>query len=302
MLSGEFTHKRMEELRPGIEAMVDRLIDDVLAKGAPVDLVATFTQRLPVSVISALLGVPPEDDDQLLRWSLDHLGLRGDPAIAIGANRSMLAYFDALLMRMVAAPVDPAKDMLSRLAANIQAGKLDHKDAVRLAWQMYFAGADTTANTLALGTLSFLLDRAQRAILVAEPSLLGNAVEEILRFHAVAHLNVARAAAADIALGDRLIPQGDGIYALNNAAGRDPRVFEDPHRFDIERHNAEDHLSFGYGVHQCIGQPLARLELRTVFGRLFQRIPGLTLAVPLEELRFKEDMQVYGLHALPVTW
>jgi hypothetical protein len=185
---------------------------------------------------------------------------------------------------------------------NIKAGNMERRDAVLLAWQFYFAGADTTANMISLGVLSFMLEPEQRAKLLDNPALLNNAIEEMCRFHAIAHYNAARVATADIQVGDQVIPKGDGIYALVNAANRDPAVFAQPDKFDIERKNAQEHLTFSYGLHQCLGQPLARVELRAVFGRLFQRIPGLKLAVPLEELKFKEHMHVYGLYSLPVTW
>jgi len=302
MLTGDFRQKRMQELRPKMEKMVDDLIDNMLAKKAPVDFVDVFSQKLPVNVISALLGVPHEIDDQLIQWVTEQLGLTGDPAVVIKANQDMLAYFDQLIAKMEKGPIDENQDMLSKLVANVQSGSIERMDAVRLAWQLYFAGADTTANMIALGTLSLMLDSEQRNKLVANPSLVENAVEEMLRYHAVAHFNVGRAATADLKVGDEVIPKGDGLYALNNAAGRDPTVFPEPDKFDIERKNASDHVTFGYGIHQCLGQTLARLELRCVFAKLFQRVPGLKLAVPFEQLRFKEDMHVYGLHSMPVTW
>ncbi|MEO8752792.1 MAG: cytochrome P450 [Casimicrobiaceae bacterium] len=302
MLSGDFTQKRMELLRPGIEAMVEKLIDDMLTKGPPVDLVEMLAQRLPVNVVSELLGVSHDDDEQLVKWSLEQLGLTGDPSVAIDANKKMLAYFDDLIKQMETGPVDGNKNTLSRFVENIKAGTIERIDAVLLAWQFYFAGADTTANMISLGVLSFILAPEQQEKLFAKPELLNNAIEEMLRFHAIAHYNAARVATADIKVGDQVIAKGDGIYALVNAANRDPSVFPQPDKFDIERKNAEEHVTFSYGLHQCLGQPLARVELRAVFGRLFQRIPGLKLAVPLEELKFKEHMHVYGLYSLPVTW
>jgi cytochrome P450 len=302
MLTGDFTVKRIEALRPGIEASTDRLIDAIVAKGPPVDMVEMLAQRLPVSVVSDLLGVSHDDDDQLVTWSLQQLGLTGDPAIAVAANKAMLAYFDDLIRRMEKEPIDPSRNTLSRLVANVQNGTIERMDAVLLAWQFYFAGADTTANMISLGILSFILNPGQRDKLLANPAVLNNAIEEMCRFHAIAHFNAARVALADIEVGDCRIPKGDGIYCLLNAANRDPAAFSNPDSFDIERRNAEEHLTFSYGLHQCLGQPLARAELRAVFGRLFQRLPKLELAVPFEALRFKDEMHVYGLYELPVRW
>src|SRR5690606_36675968 len=162
-------------------------------------------------------------------------------------------------------------------------------------------GHETTANMIALGCLSLLLHPDQKDALVADPSLVVGAVEEMLRFHTIVHYNGPRVALEDVEVGGTLIRKGDGVLALISAANRDPAAFDDPDRFDIRR-KAMHHVAFSFGSHQCLGQALARAELQIVFSKLFQRFPNLKLAVPVEELEFRYDAFVYGIEKLPVTW
>jgi cytochrome P450 len=162
-------------------------------------------------------------------------------------------------------------------------------------------GHETTANMIALGTLSLLTNPDQKDALVADPSLVRNTVEEMLRFHTIVHYNGPRVALEDVEVGGTLIKKGEGVLALITAANRDPKAFADPDKFDIHR-PALHHVAFSYGVHQCLGQPLARAELQIVFSTLFQRLPTLRLAVPVEEIKFRYDAFVYGVDALPVEW
>ncbi|ABE36820.1 cytochrome P450-SU2 [Paraburkholderia xenovorans LB400] len=302
MLTRDFTQKRMEELRPQIAAYVNRLIDEMLARGSPGDLVSALALKLPVTVVSMLVGVPYEDHEDLVKWSGQRLDLEQNPTVSESAADNMLAYFDGLLQRKERDPGDGA-DMLSRLVIEqIKPGHLSRLEAIHMVNLLYFAGHETTANQIALGTLSFLLDPRQRALLENNPGLLKNAIEEMLRFHTISHYNSCRVATADVEVGGTLIREGEGAYALIMAANRDPAAFPAPDRFDIERPNSQEHVAFSYGLHMCLGQPLARLELQVCFEALFRRLPRLRLAVPLEELPFKREMYVYGLHALPVTW
>ena len=302
MLTRDFTQKRMEELRPRVQNLVDRMIDDLLNGEPPGDIVRALALRLPVTVISLLAGVPLEDDEQLVRWSNLRLDLSVDAETSESAGKQMLEYFNQLLERREEDPGD-GSDMLGRLVIEqIRPGHLDRKGAAHMINLLYFAGHETTANQIGLGVLHFLMNPDQRQKLIANPELVKNAVEEMLRYDTPPHYNACRVATADVTIGGQTIHAGDGVYALLSAANRDPQAFEEPGRFDIERRNASDQMAFSYGLHQCIGQPLARLELHTVFGTLFKRVPSLTLAVPFEQIQFKRDFYVYGLQALPVTW
>lgn len=302
MLTKDFTQKRIEGERPKIQGLVNQLIDDMIRHGSPIDFVEHFSLKLPVTVLSLMIGVPSEDTALLEKWSIEKLNLTLPPEVTRQASSNMFNYFDALLQRKEADPGD-GSSLLGRLVIEqIRPGHLSREDCVRMLDLLYFAGHDTTANQIALGTLSFLLDPAQRREMQENPALVKPAVEEMLRFHTVAHYNACRVATADVVIGGHQIRAGEGCYALIASANRDPGHFPEPDKFDIHRENADEHVAFSYGIHHCLGQPLARLELEVVCSTLFRRLPGLKLAVPFEELSFKRDMYVYGLHALPVSW
>jgi cytochrome P450 len=213
----------------------------------------------------------------------------------------MEAHLGQIIAQKEADPGD-GSDMLSRLVIEqILPGNVTREEVVRIASLLYSAGHGTTSSQIGLGTLSLLMNPDQRAELEADPSLLSSAVEEMLRFHTIAHFNSARVATEDVMIGGQQILAGEGVYPLIFAANRDPAVFPNPDSFDIHR-NPQEHVAFAYGIHQCLGQPLARLELYTVFGMLFKRLPELKLAVPVEALTFNSTSQVYRLETLPVTW
>jgi len=303
MLTGEFTAQRMEELRPGVEKVVDDLIDKMIEKGPPCDIIESLALSLPISVVTMLIGVPFEDDSKLVKWSADQRDVHAkDLEIGRRANEEMLAYVDGIVARQEKNPGN-GETMLSRLVINqIQPGHLTRQEAVHMLNLLYFAGHETTANQIGLGILDFIENPDQREKLQANPALLRNAIEEMLRYNSITHFSSSRVATADIEIGGQTIKAGEGVFALLSAANRDPSVFPNPDKFDIERPNAKDHLTFSFGVHHCLGQPVARLELKAVFERLFTRLPNLRLAVPFEELDFKEHMFLFGLNALPVTW
>lgn len=302
MLTRDFTHKRMEELRPAIQKLVDDMIDEMVSKGSPADLVEGLALKLPVTVVSLLVGAPYEDHEKLVKWSNDRLNITEDASVSQKAGQSMLEYFDNLLRQREENPGNTS-DMLGRLVEEqIKPGHITRLDAVHMLNLLYFAGHETTANQIAMGALSLLTHPEQRAKLEANPDLLKNAVEEMLRFHTITHYNACRVAIADTLVGGQMIRAGEGVYALLPAANRDPSAYPEPDKFDIERKNAAEQMTFSYGLHQCIGQPLARLEIQTVFQTLFKRLPKLQLAVPFEDIRFKKDMYVYGIFSLPVSW
>jgi len=152
-----------------------------------------------------------------------------------------------------------------------------------------------------MGVLTLLLHHAQLAELKANPELYPEAIEELLRYLTVVHLIVQRVATEDIEIGGTTIPAGEGILPLNLSANRDDAHYPDAATFDIHR-GARDHFAFGWGIHQCIGQPLARVELQIIFETLFRRLPTLQLAVPVDEVSFKLWMPIHGVYSLPVKW
>jgi cytochrome P450 len=163
------------------------------------------------------------------------------------------------------------------------------------------AGHETTANMISLGTAYLLEHPELKAAVTKDPALVPQAVEEMLRYFSISDHATGRVALAGIEVGGTTIAAGEGVLLSNAAANRDQRAFDRPEEFDLYR-QAPSHVAFGYGIHQCLGQNLARLELGVVFTSLLARLPDLRLAAPLEELPFKNDTIMYGLHELPVTW
>ncbi|MGW7794098.1 cytochrome P450 [Streptomyces tricolor] len=301
MLAPEFSVRRMRELRGRVQQIVDQQIDQMLAKGAdgPVDLVTALALPVPSLVICELLGVPYEDHGRFEEWAwaiMNHDISDEDRGVA---HYELDRYVDGLV---TAKEREPGDDMISRLIEfNRRTPAVEHSDIVSMSKLMLVTGHETTANMIALGVLALLEHPDQLAAVRAEPELMPKAVEELLRFFSISDAGTARVALEDIELGGVTIRAGEGILPLNNAANHDERVFPDPDRLDVRR-EARSHLAFGYGVHQCIGQNLARMELDVVYSTLFRRVPTLRLAAPVEELRFKDDAIVYGLYELPVTW
>ena len=302
MLTKEFMVKRMLAMRPDIEAALNRLLDEMEQCPQPVDFIEKVALPLPSLVISIMLGVPYEDHAHLQAWSADRQNLNLEPERLTAAARNMERYISDLLHKKEQDP--SGEDLLSRLAAEwINPGHLSHQDAVQMGVLLYLAGHETTANLIGLGLVSLLMHPEQMADLIKDSSLAKGAAEEMLRYHSITHMNSNRVATADVMIGDTLIRQGEGVLALLHAANHDPMAFTEPGRFDIHRDSRdESHVAFSFGIHQCLGQPLARLELQVVFEVLFRRFPNLQLAVPFEEMDLKRNVFVFGLNSLPVTW
>ena len=300
MLTAAFAIKRIETLRPAIQRIADRLIDDMLAGPTPVDLVSAFALPLPSSVICELLGVPYADHEFFQTSSRILLNSATTPEQARCARRQLTDYLDGLLGQRLAQARD---DLLSELAARVYAGELTRHAAATTAGLLLVAGHETTANMIALGTLALLQHPEQLAALRAtdDPALIAAAVEELLRYLSIVQSGRRRVALEDIPIGGRTIRAGEGVILATEVANRDASVFADPDRLDVHR-DARGHMAFGFGVHQCLGQPLARLELQVVYGTLFRRIPTLRPAVRLDEIPFKHDSLVYGVYELPVSW
>jgi cytochrome P450 len=299
MVTAEFTVKRVKTMRPRIQQIVNDQIDQMLAGERPTDLVQELSLPVPTLVICELLGVPYRDRMLFHGWTRQIVSTTATAEQRAAVMGGLRDY----VMRLVAAKADyPGDDLLSRLVARYQqAGLFDRETLAGVALTLLIAGHETTANMIALGVVGLLENPGQLAALLSDPSLMHGAVEELVRYFPVVDYATSRVAADDIEVAGVLIRRGEGIIAPVGSANRDPRAFPDPDILDIHR-NAHGHLSFGYGIHQCLGQNLARLELEIVYSTLFARIPGLRLAVPVDELPFKHDANVYGVHRLPVTW
>ncbi|MFF5672570.1 cytochrome P450 [Streptomyces hygroscopicus] len=300
MLTAEFRAARVEAMRPGVQKTVDRLLDEMVAAGPPADFVTAFALPLPSLVICRLLGVPYADHGFFQRCSAVAFD-RESTAEEIRASREELTDY---LARLVASKAErPTDDLISRLVVDQEAtGNLTRRQVVNLGLLLLVAGHETTANMTALSVLSLLRHPGQLALLRERPELIPGAVEELLRLHSVAHNGLPRVAVEDVEIGGTTIPAGDPVLLSLTAANHDPRAYDDPGRLDVQR-TARAHVAFGFGVHQCIGQPLARLELRVALATVLRRLPQLRLVdESLGNLGFRHSMTVFGLHNLPVAW
>ncbi|MDV6286806.1 cytochrome P450 [Rhodococcus jostii] len=296
MLSREFIVKRIDALRPAIEAIVDRFIDQLLAAGRPADLISNFALPIPSAVIAELLGVPYSDHEYFQERGRRMLSSEYTLEQSAHAVVELREYLGALAERKRAQPGD---DVLSRLVIERElTGELDREDLKSSALLLLVAGHETTANMIGLGVYTLLRHPEQHSLLRADGQLIKGAVEELLRFLSVVHTGVPRVALEDVPLEDTIIRRGEGVIASIPAANWDPSTFPEPQTFDIRR-EPNRHLAFGFGIHQCLGQPLARKELEIALTRLFDRVPTLELA---GEHLFGPEKSVYGLHQLQVTW
>jgi cytochrome P450 len=300
MVTASFTTKRVAAMRPAVQKIVDDLIDDMLAGPKPVDLVEAFALPMPSLVICELLGVPYSDHDFFQDNSKVIINRHATPDENRAAMGALLNYLDGLMAKKIAEPGD---DLLWGLAERVKAGELPREDAAQMGILLLIAGHETTANMIALGTLALLQHPDQLAQLREsdDPKLVASAVEELLRYLNIPHNGRRRVALEDIEVAGQVIRAGEGLIMPNDVANRDPEAFPDPDRLDIAR-EARHHVAFGFGVHQCLGQPLARVELQVVYSTLYKRIPTLKLATDLDQIQFKHDGAVYGVYELPVTW
>ncbi|MET9915209.1 cytochrome P450 [Streptomyces sp. NPDC006476] len=300
MLAREFTAGRAEKRRTQVEAVVSSLLDDIIAVGPPADLLEELALPLPMLVLCQLFGVPYENYAYFLELSKVILNLTSSQESLDESLGDMVAHVDRLVTNKAAHPSD---DLLGNLVTDYEIpGMLTHQETVNLVLTLLIGGVDTTASALALGLLELLLRRDQWVLLLDHPELVPAAVEEMLRLHSVAATDgMPRAAKEDLEIAGVTIKEGEGLLLNVAAANRDPRVFRDPDRFDIRR-KAEKQLTFGYGIHQCIGQWFARIEMQSALTELLRRLPDLRVSKPLEELSFRHNMLVYGLDSLPVEW
>ena len=299
MFTREFSHKRMMALRPRVEAITADLLDRMERKGPPADLVADLAVTLPALVMCELFGSPYEDHAYIMKCAAGRHGLRQSPEEAARTASDLVAYCRALID---AKERQPADDMLSRVIAEyVVPGTLGRDELADICAMILRAGHDTTTNMIGVGTLVLFQHPEQLARLKADPSLVERAVEELLRYVTPVQFAPRRVALEDVELCGMHIRKGDGVFAVAPSANRDEEVFPDPDRLDIGR-DASQHVSFGYGIHQCLGQGLARIELHVVFTALFARFPGLRLACRLEDVPFKYDSQIFGAYKLPVEW
>lgn len=299
MVAAAFTTRRAEAMRPRIQQVVDDCLRDMLAAGPPADLVQALALPVPTAVICELLGVPQTD----VAFFHERTRMMMSGTSSAEQRRTGLAELEAYLGELVIGKeTAPGGDLLSRLVSGYrEKGDYDRDELVSLARLLLVAGHETSANMIALGTLTLIEHPDQLALLRDDPTLAASATEELLRYLTVADLATSRIARTDLVLGGVRIREGDGIIAVGAAANRDPSAFPDPDRLDIRR-DARGHVTFGYGRHFCVGADLSRLELEVVFGTLFRVLPGLRLEKAVRELPYKQGAVMFGVYEMPVSW
>ncbi|MFI8997554.1 cytochrome P450 [Streptomyces sp. NPDC053542] len=293
-LMGKFTVRRMRLLTERVEQVTADCLDAMAKTGPPADLVTAFAKPIPAIVICELLGVPYEDRGSFQGHVDSFMNGETSDEDLIAAYTAVQNYLAELVAAKRAHPTD---DVLSDLTDS----DLTDEELKGIGLILLAAGFDTTANMLALGTFALLENPAQLAALRADPALADQGVEELLRYLSVAK-TFMRTALEDVELGGQVIEAGTPVILSYHTANRDPERFADPHVLDLRRQDG-GHLAFGHGIHQCLGQQLARVEMRVAFSALFARFPTLRLAVPAEEVALRpESADIYGVKSLPVTW
>jgi cytochrome P450 len=296
VVSKAFTPRRIERLRPRVQAITDELIDAF--EGDTVELIDAFAFPLPIIVICELLGVPDRDRADFRRWS----GALVTPAVNEELARSrdeasdaLRAYFTRLIAERRAAPTD---DLVSVL---VTSDELSEREVLSTLALLLIAGHETTVNLIGNGMLALLRNPDQLDLLRAKPELLPNAIEEFLRYDAPVERATFRIALEDMEIAGTPIPKGSFVHISIGAAGRDPKAFDRAESLDVAREDNR-HVGFGHGLHFCLGAPLARMEGQIAFGSLLARLGDIRLACPEEQLSWRFSGSILrSLAALPIT-
>ncbi|MET8576701.1 cytochrome P450 [Streptomyces sp. NPDC005012] len=297
-VASAFTARGVERVRERSRRLLDELVDDLLAKGPPADLTEAVLSPFPIAVVCELMGVPASDRDLMHDWTQRILSQSHGAEVSTRAREDMAAYFTRLVEER---RDSDGEDVTSLLGAAVGRGEITVREAVGLAVLVQIGGEAVTNNS---GQMFYLLmtrpELAER--LRAEPGVRPRAVEELLRY--IPHRNavgLSRIATEDVEIRGVRIRKGDVVYNSYLAANRDPEVFPDPDRIDLDR-NPNPHVAFGFGPHYCVGGMLARMESQLLVDALLDRVPGLRLAVPAEQVPFRKGALIRGPESLPVTW
>ncbi|WP_327085943.1 cytochrome P450 [Nonomuraea sp. NBC_01738] len=300
LLTGQFTVRRLRALAPRIEQIVDSHLDAMVAAGPPADLVRDFALPIPSVVICELLGMPYAESKHFQQRTDVIMRLERTKEQLLDAMTGMASDMRAFVQERRR---NPDEGLISGLIQAVpdDGEPLTDDELVAIGNLMVIAGYATTANMIGLGALALLAHRTQWETLCRRPEDVERAVEEMLRFLTVGPYCLPRTAKSDFELGGQAIRTGDAILLATESANRDPAQWDAPDTMDVTR-EPKRHVGFAYGVHQCLGQELARMEMRIAFGKLARRLPELRLTIPVEQVRMCSDMQIYGAHELPVTW
>jgi cytochrome P450 len=304
LVNKAFTPRAVEAMRAHIQAIVDGLLDRLQAAGrTEMEVIADLACPLPAIVIAEMLGVPPEDRDQFLLWSNDFGVILDDVSTPEAMVRALYgvgefaAYFRRIVEERQDAP--PRDDVLGMLIAAEEDGdRLSNDELLGNCILLLAAGHGTTTHLIGNGLLALLRHPDQLALLRSDPALGAGAVTELLRYDCPVQMT-GRVAVDELELGGKTIHAGQHVTMRLGAANRDPAQFPEPDRLDITRRDTR-HLTFGYGIHFCVGAPLARLEGEIAFSTMLRRLPGLRLATETPE--WDPSTVFRGLNRLPVTF
>lgn len=301
LVAKAFTVRRVEALRPRIQQVIDDLTDKMLANGAPADLAAAVNWPLPITVICEMLGVPLADQGTFRQWTDGLLAIEGDGSQSQINREHLQDYLAGLIATHRAQPQD---DLLSELiTARDVDDRLSEAELINFGITLLLAGHETTANQTGNFVFLLLANRDLWESLVADPSLVPAAVEELLRFVPLGGgAGFVRIAKEDLVLpSGHPIAAGDAVMAEMSSANRDESVY--PHADQVDFHRAENqHVAFGHGAHHCLGAPLARMEMQMAVTSLVTKVPTLRLAVPADEVEWKTGRLIRGVRSLPVAW
>ena len=298
LVNKAFTPRRAKRLEPTIEALCDELIDAFAAEGR-VELRSQFSVPLPLTVIAEQLGVPREDLARLKKWSdgfVAQLGLMASPESQVEAAKMILEYQHYFAAVLEDRRENRRDDIISDIVHAAVEGErgLDTAECLSIIQQLLVAGNETTASTITEGMWLLVQHPEERAKVLADPDLLPNMVEEVLRL-ASPTSTMWRVVKCDTELGGVAIPAGAMVMLRFASANRDEQVFRDPDRFDVTRANAGDHVAFGLGVHFCLGAGLARKEVALAFRKLLLRLKNPRLAAGCEAPRYEPNILLHGL-------
>lgn len=300
LVSKAFTPRMVERLGPRIQQIADELIDAVEKQGQ-MELIADFAFPLPITVISELLGIPPEDRARFRNWLQTFIKAAFGPQVegAVTILETFIHYIKTLLETKRAHPED---DLISTLIQAEERGDtLSENELLAMIFLLIIAGHETTVNLIGNGVLALLQHPDQLLLLRSDPTLLPSAVEELLRYTGPVSLASQRWVSEDISMHGVVLHKGDQVFVSLIGADTDPHQFTDPETLNILRQENK-HLTFGKGIHYCLGAPLARLEGQIAFGALLRRLPHLQLAEAEENLIWAKNPIMRGLTNLPVTF
>ncbi|WP_410606919.1 cytochrome P450 [Amycolatopsis sp. lyj-109] len=299
LLTGQFTVRRIRDLGAQIEKIIGGLLDAMLANGTSADLMTEFAFPAPSLVICELLGVPYDDRAEFQERAAALLQLDAPVQQAVENADALRVFMQRLITDKRAHPAD---DLISGLIHHAGADPaLTDDELINIANLLLIAGYDTTASMFGLGMFVLLQRPEQLAAVRDDPARIGDVVEELLRFLSVINPGLFRFAKEDLELGGEHIPAGSTVVVSVVATNRDERQWAAPETLDVTRARGP-HLAFGHGVHQCLGQQLARVEMQVGYAELLRRLPNVRLAVPPAEVPLRNDMLTYGVHSLPITW